>query len=34
MDFGFSEEEERFRKKVRAFLQSNLPKSVGEEAFR
>ncbi len=34
MDFGFSEEEERFRAKVRAFLESNLPKDVGEEAFR
>jgi alkylation response protein AidB-like acyl-CoA dehydrogenase len=34
MDFGFSEEEERFREKVRAFLKSNLSEDREEEAFR
>jgi alkylation response protein AidB-like acyl-CoA dehydrogenase len=34
MDFGFSEEEERFRTRVRDFLKSNLPKGWGEEGLR
>jgi alkylation response protein AidB-like acyl-CoA dehydrogenase len=34
MDFGFSEEEERFRGRVRAFLDSNLPEGWGKEDAR
>jgi alkylation response protein AidB-like acyl-CoA dehydrogenase len=34
MDFGFSEEEERFRERVRTFLKNSLPKGWGEEGFR
>lgn len=34
MDFGFSEEEERFRERVRAFLKSSLPAGWGEEGLR
>ena len=34
MDFGFSEEEERFRARVREFLQSNLPTGWGQPGFK
>jgi alkylation response protein AidB-like acyl-CoA dehydrogenase len=34
MDFGFSEDEERFRQRVLAFLKSNLPEARGEEGVR
>ncbi len=34
MDFGFSEEEERFRARVRAFLKSSLPQGSDAEGFR
>jgi alkylation response protein AidB-like acyl-CoA dehydrogenase len=34
MDFGFSEAEERFRARVRAFLDSNLPEGWGREDTR
>jgi alkylation response protein AidB-like acyl-CoA dehydrogenase len=33
MDFNFTPEEEAFRKKVRAFLESNLPSGWGSEDF-
>jgi alkylation response protein AidB-like acyl-CoA dehydrogenase len=34
MDFSFTEEEERFRERVRTFLKANLPERVREEASR
>jgi alkylation response protein AidB-like acyl-CoA dehydrogenase len=34
MDFGFSEQEERYRARVRAFLQANLSEIWGEEGQR
>jgi alkylation response protein AidB-like acyl-CoA dehydrogenase len=34
MDFGFTEEEERFRQRVLAFLKSTLPEGRGEESAR
>ncbi len=34
MDFSFSEEEERFRKRVRDFLKSNLPAGWGQPGFK
>jgi alkylation response protein AidB-like acyl-CoA dehydrogenase len=34
MDLSFSEEEERFRQRVRAFMQANLPEGWGTPAYR
>ncbi len=34
MDFSFTEEEERFRERVRAFLRANLPERLREEGGR
>ena len=34
MDLSFSEDEERFRQRVRAFMQANLPEGWGTPAYR
>src|SRR5580658_5491957 len=34
MDLSFSEEEERFRQRVRAFMQANLPEGWGTPVYR